>query len=186
MVKAIDVANFFIEMMQYDEDKLTNLKLNKMLYYAQGHSLKRLGRRLFDEEIQAWDYGPVVASVYQAFKQYGTDGIEQVCGEFSADHFTEGEQRLLLDVGRVYGQYTGTALVRKTHVKGSPWDQVYDPNVKNIIIPIDSIERYFNENEECEPFEIVFKEEDYIDHVDDKGRYVLPKEWDDENDIEKI
>ena len=180
MVKAIDVANFFIEMMQYDEEKLTNLKLNKMLYYAQGHCLKRTGKRLFEDDIQAWDYGPVVESVYQAFKQYGNNGIVHTCGEFNVDDFTEDEQRLLLDIGRVYGQYSGTDLVNKTHAKGSPWDQVYVPDVKCIVIPVDSIKSYFEENEECEPFEFEFNEEDYVGRIDENGRYVLPKEWDDD------
>ncbi len=186
MVKAIDVANFFVEMMQFDEDKLTNLKLNKMLYYAQGHSLKRTGKRLFEEEIQAWDYGPVVESVYQAFKKYGMEGIGNTFGYFSVDYFSEEEQRLLLDIGRVYGKYTGVELVHKTHQEGSPWYCVYKPNVKNIVIPVDSIKSYFDENEECEPFEFSFNDDDYIGHIDEYGRCILPKEWDDENGSEEV
>lgn len=186
MGKAIDAANFFIEIMKFDEDKPTNLKLNKLLYYAQGHALKRFGKTLFDEDIQAWDYGPVVETVYHTFKMYGNNGIGEVYGDFSEECFTEQEQRLLLDIARVYGQFTGTALIDKTHVKGGPWSQVYEQGVRNVVIPLDSIECYFKEHEQCEPFEINFCDSDYIDHIDDKGRYVLPKEWDDGDEFKEI
>lgn len=59
MASVFDVANFFIEVSPAFDDNMTQMKLYKMLYYAQGWSLVKLGRPLFDDEIQAWDYGPV-------------------------------------------------------------------------------------------------------------------------------
>ena len=47
MVRAIDVANFFIDRMKDTDDPMTNARLNKFLYFAQGHSLARLGTPLF-------------------------------------------------------------------------------------------------------------------------------------------
>ena len=67
MARAIDAANFFITIMQGDEERLTNKKINKLLYYVQGHSFLRLGHQFFDEDIQAWDHGPVVPSIYHTF-----------------------------------------------------------------------------------------------------------------------
>lgn len=59
-----------------EKDGLTNLKLQKLLYYAQGAYMHcNNGEPLFSEEIEAWQHGPVVPEVYQAFKQYGSNDI---------------------------------------------------------------------------------------------------------------
>ena len=60
MRKAIDIANYLLELFKFDEDGLTNLKLNKLLYYVQGCSYQRFNRPLFEDEIEAWNYGPVI------------------------------------------------------------------------------------------------------------------------------
>ena len=68
-MKSIDVANAFI--FRYGRNNLiTNLKLNKLVFYAQVESLKKHGVPLFSDEIQAWEYGPVEPMVYRAFKKY--------------------------------------------------------------------------------------------------------------------
>ena len=62
MVHAIDVARFFINIANTipTYDLMTNLRVNKLLYFAQGECLRRLGYPLFDDDIEAWTYGPVV------------------------------------------------------------------------------------------------------------------------------
>ena len=55
-------------------DLMTNLRLQKLLYFAQGWHLARFGRPLFDASIEAWPYGPVVPEVYRAYKEYGAGG----------------------------------------------------------------------------------------------------------------
>jgi len=49
-------------------DRITPLKLQKLLYYAQGYAPAALGRPLFDELIKAWEPGPVCISIYRRFK----------------------------------------------------------------------------------------------------------------------
>lgn len=142
---AVDIANYFISLYKYDEEHPTNLKLNKMVYFAQGHALARLGHTLFDERIEAWNFGPVEKSVYNTFKKYGKSGIETPSRPLPS--FGEEDENLLLDVARRYGRFTGSALTSMTHRKGSPWSLVYNGN-KNVSIPIDSIKSYFLETEE--------------------------------------
>lgn len=61
----------------YDGGELmSNMKLQKMLYYQQGYHLAAFGTPLFDEDIEAWMYGPVVPCVYDHFKKFGAGGIE--------------------------------------------------------------------------------------------------------------
>lgn len=65
-MRALDVANYFIA--NYGGGtEMTNLKLNKLVYFAQAVSLKQYGVPLFSDEIQAWSYGPVEPEVYHAF-----------------------------------------------------------------------------------------------------------------------
>lgn len=75
MVQAIEVARFFINIANTipTDDLMTNMRVNKLLYFAQGECLRQLGKPLFDEDMEAWDYGPVVPSVYRTYKEFGRD-----------------------------------------------------------------------------------------------------------------
>lgn len=142
MHRACDVANFFIQLaVQGDGDLQTNLKVNKLLYYAQGHSLARFGKPLFSENIEAWRYGPVIPSIYDKYKVCGRDGIEVVDDSFNVDVFSDEELSLLLDVAREYGQYTGERLRDMTH-REAPWRNVYDPGM-NAVITQKSMQEFF-------------------------------------------
>ena len=142
MHSAIDIANFFIDITRSKEEGyITDLKVNKLLYFAQAWSLVRLGRPLFDENIEAWQYGPVVPSVYNAFNKYKRSNITEVHGTYSPDSFSDEELQLLIDIQREYGKYAASTLVDMTHKKGSPWEQVYDGSKH--VISNDSIKEYF-------------------------------------------
>lgn len=53
MITAMDVANFFIDLTNNSktDDKMTNLRINKLLYFAQGEYLAKYGTPLFDEDM---------------------------------------------------------------------------------------------------------------------------------------
>ena len=57
---ATTAATYLLYIMGEVFDDLTNMKLNKLLYFAQGYYLKKYGRPLFDNAIEAWEHGPVV------------------------------------------------------------------------------------------------------------------------------
>src|SRR5450631_518283 len=60
MLTARAVADYFLSLVDEEAgDSLSNLKLQKLVYYAQGFSLALTGKRLFDEAIEAWEHGPV-------------------------------------------------------------------------------------------------------------------------------
>ena len=141
MANVFDVADFFIRIAnQSEDDQMTNLKLNKLLYYAQGVFLARTGRPLFDNQIEAWPLGPVVADVYHKFKVCGKNPISS---DEDADRsvFTEEEFEALLDVMREYGQYTGSVLVSFTHRSGTPWSNTRDKGEK--VLDCGEIKDYF-------------------------------------------
>ena len=59
-----------------DEGELfSNMKLQKLLYYVQGFHIAVFNRPLFNEDIEAWMYGPVVPAVYEYYQENGNKGI---------------------------------------------------------------------------------------------------------------
>ncbi len=152
--KAIDVANHLLNIFRDDEDGITNLKMNKLLYYAQGFSFQRLGRELFSEDIEAWGLGPVVPSVYHAFQEYGKSRIpiDDSCDLVELDI---NDCELLVDVLREYGIYTGGRLKDMTHKEGGPWKKNYIAK-EHIVIPKTDIKSYFqNQEPQLEKFDIL-------------------------------
>ncbi|MBC6455939.1 MAG: DUF4065 domain-containing protein [Hormoscilla sp. SP5CHS1] len=76
MLNCYDVANYFLA--QQDEsagDLISNLKLQKLVYYAQGFHLAIYVRPLFTEAIAAWTHGPVVPELYEYYQKYGNCAI---------------------------------------------------------------------------------------------------------------
>ena len=171
--KAIDIANIYIRLANdIQNDFMDNLKINKLLYYAQGWSLAKFGIPLFDEKIEAWDYGPVVPEVYHAFKCCGKDPINEPQDIFDESRLSTDELELLVDVYNAYGKYTGWALKEMTHEKGSPWHQVYEKG-KNNIICNDMIKAYF-EKQSLETFD--------VDSINLPEITQIPVGWDSQED----
>jgi uncharacterized phage-associated protein len=121
ILSAQDVARYFLAIVDEDAgDNMTHLKLQKLLYYAQGfHLAMHEGEPLFEEPIEAWDHGPVVAHVYQAFKHYANDPIERP-ESFDPQDYAPEVRELLDAVYRVYGQFTAWKLRDLTHEE-PPW-----------------------------------------------------------------
>lgn len=122
MYPALDVARYFIAMTDGDSGEgLTNLKLQKLLYYAQGTHLALTGTPLFPEDVEAWLHGPVVPQVYQRFKPHGTNAIPASgCGGFPA--IDDATCEILDDVYNVFGQFSGWKLRQMIEVE-PPWKE---------------------------------------------------------------
>jgi uncharacterized phage-associated protein len=136
MANVFDVAKYIINSIEVD-----NLKLQKLLYYSQAVHLvlSENKSRLFDDRIEAWQYGPVVPPVYRKYKKNGLDVIKK-SGEIKQLSAQEIES---LDIAlSYYGKMTAFDLVIRTHNE-SPWKDVYDPNKRNTIISTDSIYNFY-------------------------------------------
>ena len=183
MLKAIDVANFFVDLANSDpDDCMTNLRVNKLLYFAQAWSVVRRNKPLFEEDMQAWKYGPVVPEVYTAFSACGRERIASVSGDYSLNSFSSDELDLLIDVARQYGNYTSSTLVDFTHEKNGPWDKVYVEGQKNIISK-ESLKTYFSQQNTLKSFSLPEAMESYVGYRDSAdGLLILPKEYDDESE----
>ncbi len=124
MLNCFDVANYFLA--QTDEeagDLMSNLKLQKLVYYAQGFSLAIFDKPLFDEQIEAWAHGPVVPDLYHRCKEYGPNSIPRP-EEIDISIYDEDICELLNEVYKVYGQFSAWKLRNMTHEE-PPWKNNY-------------------------------------------------------------
>lgn len=132
-----------------DEGKMvTQMKLQKMVYFAHGYHLaKYAGAPLIQEDFEAWQFGPVVPDIYYEYKSFGRNPInlvnpeyDQILGSLSGD-----AKKAIDFTWNVTKNLSAATLSKWTHKKGSPWDAAYLPN--SLSIPIDNltIENYFKD-----------------------------------------
>ncbi len=134
-----DAAKYIIHL-SYESgaSKLTPLKLQKLLYLAQGWHYRWEGRPLFPEGFEAWAYGPVNSNIYQVYKQYGRSVIPEHEG-FVPQTMEQSEKHTLDSVWAMYGNYGASRLISLTHEQ-SPWQEAYGSGG---VISNDSIRDYF-------------------------------------------
>jgi uncharacterized phage-associated protein len=119
-IHATAVADYFLA--HVDEgsgDCISNLKLQKLVYYAQGLHLAMRKAPLFSEPIEAWEHGPVAPGLYYAFRHRGNQGIAPP-EEFSAEDYLPEVREILDTVLSVYGQFSAWRLRHLTHFE-PPW-----------------------------------------------------------------
>lgn len=141
---AKQVAEWFVNWAETNEEPsdVTNLKLQKLLYYAQGHHLGSNGQPLFGDPIQAWSHGPVVPSVYRAYRDFGNAPVKSVDPEFNWMEYEEDDMEFLATIWNTYGQYSAWQLRNMTHSE-RPWMQHFSPDIRHIEIPQESLRQQF-------------------------------------------
>lgn len=115
------IADAFLKLSQPETgDSLTHLKLQKLLYYAQGFHLALHNRPLFPEALYAWEHGPVVETVYHRYKNFGSSSLPYPEDPTSTDVLTASQRELIIEVNTVYGQFSAWKLRDMTHNE-LPW-----------------------------------------------------------------
>ena len=152
---AAAVANWFIDKNIADPTDLTHLKIQKLLYYAQGWHLGNYEIPLFEDDIEAWQHGPVIRSIYLALRGYKRkiitnhiSGPEIINGEFNtgfpnihADD--ELRKEFLSNYWNIYAKIDAWKLVNFTHQNDTPWSQIYNAFGLQNVIPKELIMSYF-------------------------------------------
>lgn len=142
------IANYFLHLARLDDVKITPMKLQKLVYFAHGHYLAVTGEPLINDCVQAWQYGPVIPSLYHSIKHYGRNPIDEKIVDTEFDLIEEIPSdpiiRGFLDkIWMLYGKLTAIQLSKMTHEPGSPWDQVWEKYKTHSIIPEVLIEAFF-------------------------------------------
>lgn len=113
---ASDVAKHLIASFS-GKNAISNLKLQKLLYYSQAWHLVFYDKALFDDKIEAWVHGPVVRSVFGEYKIHRWNPIPN---PGKKPDFPKEIQEHLSEVIRVYGKFDAVSLERLTHQE-DPW-----------------------------------------------------------------
>ena len=143
------IAYAFVKKGIDDGKFVTQMKLQKLVYFAQGYHLAKYGTPLLKETFEAWTWGPVVPEIYQDFKLYGSKLIVDTA-EFmpsSNDIITSRLDEKAIEAinytWEVLQDYSAMSLSYWTHQTNSPWSKAYDPDQKSTPIPNDDIKKYF-------------------------------------------
>ena len=139
-----EVADFLVRFCDEHGDVITNLRLQKYLYYAQGWFLAFYDRPLFDEDLQAWVYGPVHPETYRRFKHHS---FQPVTGDdVGSSELPDIVQDHLVEVHSAYGKFSAWDLERMTHAE-DPWREARgdlpEDEPSTAVISQESMRRYF-------------------------------------------
>ncbi len=147
------IANYFIELAKARGERLTPMKLQKLVYYAIGWYAGYTGRPLVDEPVEAWQYGPVIPSLYHEFKKFGSGQILEkatdIDDNFELYEVTPPEdpnvRKFLDNIWTSYGHFTAIKLSDMTHAAQGPWDLTWSESlgVRGTDIPFERMQNYF-------------------------------------------
>jgi uncharacterized phage-associated protein len=141
MLTAQDIAEYFLSRVDPDSgDLISNLKIQKLVYYAQGYHLALNGTPLFREEIEAWEHGPVVPVLYRRYKQHGAGPIP-IPESIDIEKYSEDVRELLEELYQVYSQFSAWKLRDMTHAE-PPWVDAYS-RCPSSVISHSAMQEYF-------------------------------------------
>ncbi len=142
---AQDIASYLLDLSKETGEPLTNIKLQKLVYYSYVWFLVRFGNKLFEEPIVAWKYGPVVVSLYNEYSKYGADIISDAPSGDSSN-ITAEAKNIIDDVFTIYGKLGGLELANLTHSE-RPWQETFEQG-KEKQIPDELIIEFYKAKEE--------------------------------------
>lgn len=130
------LVNTFLKRAKQQGKTLTHLQVQKLVYFLNGYYLAEHNTPLVEEPFQAWQYGPVLRTLYDALKSYGSAAISAYLptvnkNTLEKQYFVvvESDEKFWPVFNRVwdkYGHLNGPKLSELSHEKGAPWEQTPD------------------------------------------------------------
>lgn len=155
---ALDIARYVIKYSNDRDYGVSNLKLQKILYFIQAYFLMQTNSPCFKESIEAWDFGPVVPAVYKQYKMYASADIPTTESYISFDgddiwkskrirfnkiNIKDEDKILINKVVDKFSKYSATDLVTLTQHQ-TPWIDAFSLGENNEI-SLDAIKDYFSD-----------------------------------------
>lgn len=153
-----EIANAILDVADAHGFALSNLPLNKIIYFAHAWYLAQYGEPLVNSEFEAWQHGPVHPQVYRQLRSHGDSPIKTRLTRIDLDtgndvpfevSLSERERDHIEQMTKFYGTKTAFWLVQKTHEPGAPWDQVWTAGesrpMPGMVIPDSITESYYRE-----------------------------------------
>lgn len=140
---ASDVAQCIIQSRQAINKPPSHLALQKLLYFIQRDWMHEAGGPLFNEDFEAWQFGPVIPKIYKAYQLYGSSPIWAYY-EYPAN-LPPNVQEFIKQKVVAYKDLSPWELVNATHKFGTAWSAVWaDGSGKGNVIPKSSIMKEAN------------------------------------------
>lgn len=123
---SLSIANAFIELAENEGKALTNMHLQKLVFFSHGYTLAFLNRPLTSDVIKAWTFGPVYSALYNTLRTFGRSEINQpIPGVTKVEHQSD-EYEIITNVWETYKFHSAAQLSRISHNLGSPWSQIWE------------------------------------------------------------
>lgn len=117
------ISKFYEKGKEVDEgvsEGISNLKLQKLLYFCQAFSLAKFNRPMFKDKLCAWKYGPVVSEVYENYKEHKNNPLPKPEMEKNDVGLSDEDEKVIGEVLETFGGYSAIRLMEITH-SHKPW-----------------------------------------------------------------
>lgn len=145
MYNAVDVAGYIVGRCANSGRPVTNLQLQKILYYVQINFLRAFDKYAFEDDILAWRHGPAVKEVYDKYSVWGRHEIVPRAVQAAKETFLEKDRELIDRVTDACLLLDPWELVERSHKVGGPWQQSFDGNLDKVI-PKEVMRKYAKEH----------------------------------------
>lgn len=139
MYTAQEIAHYVVTKCAKDGCPISNLQLQKILYFLQVGVAKAGRGMAFGDQIEAWQFGPVVRSVYYEFGRYGGMPITDT---FDDVQIADDDKKFLDPIIDTRRNQKAWELVKESHREGGPWAKHYAGPRTNNVIPLEDIIQY--------------------------------------------
>lgn len=144
--RAETIANCFLRIAALTNSSISPMKMQKLIYLAHAYCLVYQGKPLVNELFEAWKFGPVLPSIYHAFKWHISQKIDRQIPHFDATVEDPKIREILEFIWENYGKFRAEKLSKWTHERDGPWDRVVNgsqEHFRNQTIPNEFITKYF-------------------------------------------
>ncbi len=138
------IANRLIRISNQYGMPMSIMRVLKLAYLVHGWTLALIEKPLVNDYVQAWKYGPVIPSIYYAFRPYGIYDLKPI-PLVQEDDMDDEMDSLMVSVYGLYDHLSANQLSALTHIKGGPWHTVYERGKRGVIIPNELIAEHFKD-----------------------------------------
>lgn len=121
MYSSLAIANLILDLARERELQLTNMQLQKLVFFAHAWYLALTGKPLIYDEVLAWPFGPVIRNLYNQLRHYGSGVVMEKIPVADTPPTEQYIIQVLRRIVELYGNHTAGQLSRITHQPGSPW-----------------------------------------------------------------
>lgn len=131
------LANWILDYAEKRQVQVSNMALNKLVYFAYEHALRNDNRKLTSAKIEAWEHGPVYREVYSSFKKFGAAPISERATRYNARtnlvekveaELAPEDEKLITEAIDALIHLPAHILRELSHDSGGAWAQVWDNN----------------------------------------------------------